>query len=617
MSDFQQRVFGKYTLLERIAVGGMAEIFKAKTQGYGGFEKMLAIKRLHPQFSDDHTFVKMLVDEARIAVLLQHSNVVQVFDLGRIGRHYYIAMEFIEGRDLFQLLRTLHQEKALMPIDAAAFAVAEVCQGLHYAHTKIHPLTRKPLHIVHRDVSPQNVLLSWAGEVKLADFGIVKADQRATVTQAGVIKGKFYYMSPEQARGEIVDARSDIFSTGIVLFEALTARPLYEDAESATLLDQVQAGPTQSPQQLRKEIPDELEAICMRALEVDKRKRYQSSLEFSRALSSFLVTSGTVFTKADMGEYLLRLYAGTEEENLAVAMTEEVVVEDTSNTITDVDLPGKLSTTRDTSPPCAADPPSTTEFNERTTDHGKQKSDVITSSDMPVISADQAPDTESPAADPLPVSVAMTNKIPRIAIRNARRADAQSSDDGDIQRSKTGLVRSFSRPGVRANSAMQSEMLTPIPSARYTRLFEIERRLRLALGVVLAAIAGVSIAIIYLLLAPIELPEADALKQATQPAAVASPVPDTSEETATSGPDLTLVNGATAGAALAQLRIITRRPNQRFRLYINGKLATVKDGVVAIEAGRHTIRALLRPEGSWTKDQVIEVDSGAKVTVSL
>jgi len=609
VSKFQQRVFGKYTLLEHIAVGGMAEIFKAKTLGYGGFEKVLAIKRLHPQYSDDHNFVKMLVDEAKIAVLLQHSNIVQILDLGRIGRHYYIAMEFVEGRDLFQVLRLLHQNDWQMPIQAAAYVISNISQGLYFAHTQTHPATGKPLNVVHRDVSPQNVLLSWAGEVKLADFGIVKADQRSTVTEAGVIKGKFYYMSPEQARGTDVDARSDVFSAGIVLFEALTSRPLYDDAESETLLEQVQNGPSRRPSDIRKDIPQELEDICMKALQVKPADRYQDALELSRALANFLMTQGAAYTSADFGNYLVELYREpTNDDLLDQAHTDEVPIEDT---VEDTDAAAILHLTSDDSSLVIGTPPANVSFDGRDTDLHASKSGI--SAGRPKQDPPQIDDAHRSVAGE--VSMLNMEKTAAISIHDLKMAAVQIKTTQPEKKIPVVQQKSQRRPS-------SSPPVTP--GKQHNKKLSLgeqtEMRLKMALTAVVVAIICVIIAIAYVLAAPIELPpiprQMKSNEVATQP--LPAPTSPTKNPVATpTGKTEPVKINPESGAESAQIKIVTQLPNQRYRLYLNGKLIPVEKDLIAVPAGRHTIRARLRPQGSWTADQVVEVNSGAKITVKL
>src|SRR5678815_5856104 len=221
-----ERQFGPYRLVRQIAVGGMAEIHLAKTAGIAGFEKYVALKMIHPNFAEDEQFIQMLVDEAKIAVQLTHGNIAQTFDLGRVGDTYYITMEYVDGADLYKILRRASEQDREIPLDVCAFIGKEISSALDHAHRK-RDHKGKPLGIVHRDVSPQNVLVSYSGEVKLVDFGIAKAASKVRQTAAGVIKGKYYYMSPEQARGGQIDLRSDIFSAGIVLYEMVAGQMLY------------------------------------------------------------------------------------------------------------------------------------------------------------------------------------------------------------------------------------------------------------------------------------------------------------------------------------------------------------------------------------------------------
>ena len=207
-----------------MALGGMAEIYRAKTLGAAGFEKEVVLKRILPQFSADQEFVQMFIEEARVASKLQHANIVQIldFDRARLGgerdESYYLAMELVEGRDLRSLFKEGVRVGKPLPVEQALFCVAEALRGLHYAHTRQESGT--PLAIVHRDVSPQNILVSYAGEVKISDFGIAKAAARASITSNGMVRGKLTYMSPEQVTGQPLDLRSDVYSMGVVRWEA-------------------------------------------------------------------------------------------------------------------------------------------------------------------------------------------------------------------------------------------------------------------------------------------------------------------------------------------------------------------------------------------------------------
>lgn len=306
------RPFGPYTLLRRLAVGGMAEVYVAKAKGIGGFEKLVAIKVIHPRYSEDDHFVQMLVEEAKLSVLLNHVNIAQTFDLGVVenagASTYFIVMEFIEGADAYRLLKKAAGKRAKIPIDLCAYVVSEVCHGLDYAHRK-RDMTGEPLNIVHRDISPQNVLISFAGEVKIVDFGIAKAAMRSgEATEVGVIKGKYYYMSPEQAWGDPVDARSDIFSSGIVLYELLTGEMLYQQDNLPKLLDAVRKADVEPPSRKRPDIPPELDEIVMRALAKHSNDRYRSAHDFGQALTSFLYKRMPSFTAARMATMMAQLF---------------------------------------------------------------------------------------------------------------------------------------------------------------------------------------------------------------------------------------------------------------------------------------------------------------------
>lgn len=278
------RPFGPYQLLRRIAVGGMAEVYVALAKGVSGFEKLVALKLIHAAHSEDDAFVRMLVDEAKLSVLLGHSNIAQTFDLGSVEGRFYIVMEYVDGADVSQLLDRVIAKKALLPVEAALFIMTRVCQALDYAHRKVDP-SGASLGVIHRDVSPQNVLLSRDGDVKLTDFGIAKAALRVGETEVGVIKGKYCYMSPEQAWADPIDHRSDIFSAGAVLYELLTGRMLFSpDDNIPALLERVRKAEIDPPSTLRPEVPPELDAIVLRALARKARDRFESAGDFAAEL---------------------------------------------------------------------------------------------------------------------------------------------------------------------------------------------------------------------------------------------------------------------------------------------------------------------------------------------
>ena len=334
-----ERQFGPYRLVRQIAVGGMAEIHLAKTKGIAGFEKYVALKMIHPNFAEDEQFIQMLVDEAKIAVQLTHGNIAQTFDLGRVGETYYITMEYVDGADLYKILRRGSEQDLEMPLDVCAFIGKEIASALDHAHRKRDNFG-KNLGIVHRDVSPQNVLVSYSGEVKLVDFGIAKATMKARQTAVGVIKGKYYYMSPEQAWGEKIDYRSDIFSAGIVLYEMITGQMLYLEEDLHKLLDMARKADIAPPSKLRKGVPPQLERIVMHALQKRKEDRYQSAGDFATDLERFLHAYSPVFTAGKIAALLKKVVGDpqaipVEQEFPSIEMRDGTMA---THTLTDADL---------------------------------------------------------------------------------------------------------------------------------------------------------------------------------------------------------------------------------------------------------------------------------------
>jgi serine/threonine protein kinase len=300
--------FGKYKLIERVAIGGMAEIYRAKTDGVSGFERIVAIKRLHHHLSQDAELAQMLVDEAKIAVVLQHPNIAQVFDLGQANGHYFMVMEYIDGPDWHRVLKRMREQQRYAPIPITLHVLAETCAALHFAHS-ILSSDGKPLQLVHRDVSPQNIMVTSSGEVKLVDFGIAKARHRMMETQAGIIKGKFYYMAPEQAHGHHLDGRTDVFAVGMVLYETLTGRAAYEDAEDVNLLKRARTAEFHPPSAFRPDLDPALEAIVLKALQRDPNRRYQSARELQHALQSYLAQRREQLSREQVADFVQQLNA--------------------------------------------------------------------------------------------------------------------------------------------------------------------------------------------------------------------------------------------------------------------------------------------------------------------
>ncbi len=300
--------FGKYLLLDRVNVGGMAEVFKAKAFGVEGFERLVAVKRILPSIAEDAEFIEMFIDEAKIAVQLTHANIAQIFDLGRVGESYFIALEYVHGKDLRTIFDRARKRGEPLPVPMACFNIMKVCEGLAYAHDKKDASGRE-LNLVHRDVSPQNVLISYDGEVKLIDFGIAKAAGKASKTQAGILKGKFGYMSPEQVRGLPLDRRSDVFAVGIVLYELLTGERLFVGETDFSTLEKVRNVEIMPPSTYNRRIPDELEQIVLKALSKDVDDRYQTAMDLHDDLQSFMYTSGNFFARKDLAAYMRKTFA--------------------------------------------------------------------------------------------------------------------------------------------------------------------------------------------------------------------------------------------------------------------------------------------------------------------
>jgi serine/threonine protein kinase len=317
-SAFTPHAFGKYYLVDRVAMGGMAEIFKAKTFGHGGFENTLVIKRILAHLSDNEQFVRMFMDEAKVSVLLQHANIVRIYDFGKLRENYFIAMECVEGKDAKLILRKLAERRKLLPREFAVYIAMEAAKGLDYAHKKT-TLQGQPLHIVHRDVSPSNILVSYTGEVKVADFGIVKAANTVEDTDVGMLKGKFEYMSPEQASGKELDRRSDIFSLGIILHEMLTGRRLFKTDSEIKTLERIKAVDVDPPSALNPQVPGRLDEIVMRALARDVEDRYQDARELHADLLEFLYPASPDLTQQSLSHFMQELFSDeirTERERL-------------------------------------------------------------------------------------------------------------------------------------------------------------------------------------------------------------------------------------------------------------------------------------------------------------
>ena len=282
------RRFGKYTLIRKLAVGGMAELFLAIQRSVAGFEKLIVIKRILPSMNQDRAFIDMFLHEARIAATLSHPSIVQIFDVGQVDGTYFIAMEHVHGEDLRSIVRQMRKKGVNeFPLEHAISIILGMCAGLAYAHEK-RDLDGSALNIVHRDISPQNVVVTFSGDVKIVDFGIAKSDVRLYAeTRSGRLKGKVPYMSPEQAQGDHVDWRSDIFAVGVMLFELTTGKRLFKGASEYETLKLICDRDYPRPSDVREGYPRDLEEIVMGALSKDRASRYQSAREMQQALEEF------------------------------------------------------------------------------------------------------------------------------------------------------------------------------------------------------------------------------------------------------------------------------------------------------------------------------------------
>ncbi|MFW5968414.1 MAG: serine/threonine protein kinase, partial [Persicimonas sp.] len=315
----ESRQLGRYELVKRIATGGMGVIYLAKSRGAAGFEKTVIIKKILDHLAEEEEFVTKFCDEGRIVVNLTHGNIVPVFDMGEEDGEFFIAMEYVPGRDLRAILRRIDERDAALPIHLAVHIASEVCKGLDYAHRKTDD-SGEPLNIVHRDVSPSNILISREGEVKIIDFGIARAASRAAKTVSGRIQGKVCYMSPEQAQAEDLDHRSDIFSTGVVLYEMLTGTRPFQGESDLQSLDLVRQCEFVSPRKLNPKVPAELEAIVERALERDPDDRYDSIDQMHVELLEWLYSGKSAVTGQQLADFVHELFPdGFERRELREA----------------------------------------------------------------------------------------------------------------------------------------------------------------------------------------------------------------------------------------------------------------------------------------------------------
>ena len=322
---------GRYHLLDRIAFGGMAEIYRAKTFDANGTPHLVAVKRVLAHLAEDDDFIQMLVDEAKIASVLRHASIARVYEFARAHGEYFIAMEHVDGKDMRTVLERCRTKKKPIPAEHAAHIAAEVGSALHAAHSAVDG-RGKPLRIIHRDVSPSNIICSYAGEVKLCDFGIAKATLSRVTTKTGVIKGKVKYMSPEQALGRKLDHRSDVFSLGSCLYEMLTRVPPFTATNEMDLLIKVRDAKYRPVSELTPGIPHELETITDKCLTRSRANRYQTAAEVEGDLRSFLRKYMPNYSRSHLGRFIRKMFTVEIERELRM-LEEYVLADDVSDDI--------------------------------------------------------------------------------------------------------------------------------------------------------------------------------------------------------------------------------------------------------------------------------------------
>jgi serine/threonine protein kinase len=333
--------FGRYQLLRKIASGGMGQVFLARADGASGFEKLLVIKRVLPHLAEDNEFLQMFLEEARIAARLNHPNLVQIFELGEEGGSSYLAMEYVPGEDLRRLDRLARSKDQRVPLGLACRIIADAAAGLHHAHlaTDAHG---QPLQLVHRDVSPQNILVGYSGAVKLIDFGVAKAAGRAQMTQSGVLKGKVPYFSPEQAQGKSIDHRSDQFALAIVFWELLTGQRLFKADDDLATLERVRTCNVAAPSTIT-EVPAELDELVMRALSRQADRRFPDCGALRLAIEEIAIKHALPASNAHLSAFMHSLYAERIAEEASVSRLDELAGEVDLDALPTPNRPGSTS----------------------------------------------------------------------------------------------------------------------------------------------------------------------------------------------------------------------------------------------------------------------------------
>jgi serine/threonine-protein kinase len=386
----------RYRVLKRLASGGMAEVFVAESAGIEGFRKQVAIKRVLPQLSRNNQFIEMFLDEARLCARLAHSNVVSVFDIGVGDNTYFIVMEYVDGADLKQVIEYQKKSGRPMPVEAACFIATKICQGLAYAHD-LRDQEGEPLEIVHRDVTPANVLITRNGEVKIVDFGLAKASSQLAESDAGVIKGKFGYLAPETVMELPVDRRVDVFAAGIILWEMLSGRRLFlgdTDYQTVKLVRDAQIPSLPN-------VPPQLEEILRTALARDRDLRYQTARDFGRDLVRFLYKFGRAVSEYEVSDIVQGAAGGpaVKKPHLDIGdLIDQVLLEFKSLTQEGAQPSGGP-------PPPSSFQPELFHFAKNSPSAGSSAIDSGPMSDLSDLSAElEGPDEPAPQQDKVPTA---------------------------------------------------------------------------------------------------------------------------------------------------------------------------------------------------------------------
>ena len=329
----------RYTVLERLGGGGQAEVFRGVSESMQGFKKPVAIKRVLPHLTNNPQFVAMFLDEARLSLFLQHANIVQVFDISKAeDGTYFLVMEYVDGCDLKALITHLGR----VDIGLTLAIMIEAAKGLHYAHALEHPQTGKQLGIVHRDVSPPNIMLSKNGEVKVVDFGLAKAGTQVEDTDEGVVKGKFAYLSPEAAYGKEVDARTDVFALGIITWEMLTGRRLFYNDDPHETIRMVRAARVPSITAINPKVDQELDAMVRRSLARDPEQRTPTAADFADELSQHLFTNGMKVTSRDVANAVKAVRASKKPSTAAQSLINALIADEVAKMTSIVEKASEL-----------------------------------------------------------------------------------------------------------------------------------------------------------------------------------------------------------------------------------------------------------------------------------